>query len=117
MTQLATLDLDSTAGATLATLTGEVDMSNAEGLEGRLVAAVPNTARGLVLDVRGLRYLDSAGVRVLFALDERLTNRGQRLVIVVEEGSNVERVLDLTGIRPAIPIARDVDAALDRVAG
>jgi anti-anti-sigma factor len=115
--QLARVEIANRGEAAVATVTGEVDMSNAEAIGGRLAGSVPNTARALVLDLRGVTYLDSAGVRIVFSLDERLSRRGQRLVLVVAEGANVERVLDLTGVAAVMPVERTVEAALARVGG
>lgn len=115
MRQLATVELAQAGEATLATLGGEVDMSNADALGERLATAVPNDARGLVIDMRPLSYVDSAGLRVLFALDERLRRRGQRLALVLGAGTNVERVLELTGLAGAVAVERDVEAAVARV--
>jgi STAS domain len=49
----------------VARLTGEIDLSNAPSLERTMLDSVPNTATGMVVDLSGVSYLDSAGIRML----------------------------------------------------
>jgi anti-anti-sigma regulatory factor len=51
VTQLAQLDLDEQSGITIATLDGEIDLSNAAELEMAISHAVANEALGLVVDL------------------------------------------------------------------
>ena len=56
----------------VARLTGEVDMTNAAYIGDELTKAVPNEALGLVIDLTGTRYLDSAAIELLFELARKL---------------------------------------------
>ena len=73
------------AGWPLARLTGAVDLSNVEELTARLEGAVSNRALGLVLDLSGVTYLDSTGLRLIYRLARRLGDRQQSLRLVVED--------------------------------
>jgi anti-anti-sigma factor len=97
----------------VAHVTGEVDLSNAESITERLVAAVPNTATALVLDMSGTDYLDSSGVRMIFELAQRLRNRGQDLGLVVPEEANIRRVLMLTEVERVVPMSSAIATALE----
>jgi anti-anti-sigma factor len=97
----------------VAHVTGEVDLSNAESITERLVAAVPNTATALVLDMSGTDYLDSSGVRMIFELAQRLRNRGQDLALVVPEEANIRRVLTLTEVERVVPMSSAIATALE----
>lgn len=88
----------------VAELEGEYDLSNTIDLGDNLLRAVPNDALGLVLDLSGVRYLDSAGVRVLFEVARKLAGCRQGLVLCVPDDSPLQRLLDLTGVNPAIMI-------------
>src|SRR4051794_39194408 len=79
-------------------VTGEVDLSNVDEFCAALESAVPNSAFGLSLDLSGVTYLDSTGIRVLFRLDRELRERQQRLRIVVPEDAVIRRVLELAGV-------------------
>ena len=61
----------------VARLTGEIDLSNADSIEGAIAEATPNHALALILDVSALDYLDSAGIHLIYKLREKLRARGQ----------------------------------------
>lgn len=82
----------------VARMTGEVDLSNVEALGAVLEDAVSNRAQGLVLDLSGLTFLDSMGLRLIYRLARQLGDRQQRLQLVVPESSPVTRVLQIGGV-------------------
>ena len=116
MKDLAQLDVGSDADVLDATLSGEVDLSNAVEIEIALERAIPNTARGMVLDLSGLEYLDSAGIRMLIGLANRLRWHRQQLCVVAPDGSRVRSVLELAGTADAFPIDPSPEAARLRMA-
>ena len=109
---LEQLELEQLGDVVVAHMSGEVDLSNATSVTERLIAAVPNSATALVLDLSETTYLDSSGVRMLFELAQRLRNRGQGLELVVPDESNVKRVLLLTEVERVVPMSGSVDAAV-----
>lgn len=92
-------------------LSGEVDMSNSEDLRDELIHAVPNHALGLILDLSGVGYLDSAGIHVVYRLRESLRRRGQGLRLVVPSGSLVADTLRLAGINRGEDIVETAEEA------
>lgn len=117
MNELATLTLSGDESVPVATLAGEVDMSNADEIARRLADAVPNNAAGLVIDLSAATYLDSAAIRVLFDLARRLGNRQQRVHAVVPMKSMIRRVLQLTQVDAVIPFEEDLAAAVASASG
>jgi anti-sigma B factor antagonist len=115
-TPLEELEIRLVRDVVLASMRGEVDLSNAPSVRQRLLAAIPNAAAALVLDLSGTDYLDSSGLALIFELSERLAARGQRIALVVPEGSVIKRVLVLTGVEHVAPMLPSVEAAL-RAAG
>ena len=85
--ELATLRVRERGGIVMAVVEGEIDLSNAPGLLGELTAAVPNSARGLLLDLTALEFLDSSGVHMLYDVADRLATRQQRFAVVLEPGA------------------------------
>jgi anti-anti-sigma factor len=77
---------------------GDIDLSNADAVTTAAERAVSNRASGLVLDLSGVGFLDSAGLRVVFRLARRLGDRQQRLRLVVPEGARIARLLALSGV-------------------
>jgi anti-sigma B factor antagonist len=94
---------------------GELDMSNAEGIGAAVVDTMAADTVGVVMDLSGVEYLDSAGIYVLFGLRESLRARGHALVIVVPEGSPVNDALRLAGIKQHTEVALSLEEALQRL--
>jgi stage II sporulation protein AA (anti-sigma F factor antagonist) len=76
---------------------GEIDMQTASKLEDVLDQVIAKGARLITLDLEGVDFLDSSGLRVILAASNKLTEHGGRLLL---EGASsaVERVLELTGV-------------------
>jgi anti-sigma B factor antagonist len=99
-------------GTLVAHLGGEIDMTNAGQVRDELLDSVPNEALALVIDLHECRYLDSAGIEVLFDLARRLGRRRQQLRLVVPPNSPLVRVLALTEVATAAPIHETLDSAV-----
>ena len=112
MTTSAEVAVERVGPVVVARLTGEVDMTNAVYVGEELRNSVPNDAHGLVVDLTGTRYLDSAAIELLFDLNRRLGRRRQRLRLVLPSSSPLRRVLMLTDIHSAAPLHETVEAAL-----
>ena len=97
MTDVATLELARDAqGAVHARLAGELDMASAPDVRARLYEGLAEGAVGLSLDLSGLKFLDSAGVELLFRLREDLAVRHIRLELYVPSGAPIRRTLEVT---------------------
>jgi anti-anti-sigma factor len=90
---LAALQISSVDGTPLARISGEVDASNARQFTSQLTDSVPNTAMGLVIDLTETEYLDSSGVKMLFAVADALNRRQQQLRLVAAPESFIADVL------------------------
>jgi anti-anti-sigma factor len=112
LTETGRVELVSERDVVIARLIGEIDLSNADQLEHEVSRALSNLSRTLVLDLTECRYLDSAGIRLIFGLSERLSRRGQDLRLVVPEGVAIERVLRLTNVGEVASLDRTVEQAL-----
>jgi anti-anti-sigma factor len=96
---------------------GEVDASNIDLVQSRLLETVTSDAPGLVIDLTGTTYLDSAGVRVLFFLARALRARRQELRLVVPQNGVVRRVLTLTALDDLVPVDERLDDAVSALSG
>jgi anti-sigma B factor antagonist len=114
MTPLAELRMSDHGEVAVAAIVGEVDASNAGELGADLRRLVSNHSTRLVVDLSGTRYLDSAGINVLFSLGEELRAHQLALALVVDPASPVARMLSLTGLDKANPTFATVDGALAR---
>jgi anti-sigma B factor antagonist len=93
MTELASLQIVSDAGLVRVILAGELDAASAPGVRSRLDAALRGPIEGLVLDLQGVEFMDSAGVELLFRLRHDLAVRGVRLTLVVAPDALIRRTL------------------------
>jgi anti-anti-sigma factor len=98
-------------GVVVASLSGEIDLSNAAEITHALLGGVPNEALGLVIDLSEVSYLDSAGVRMLAELDHRLGWRAQALRVVAPEVSRSRRVLEIAGLERVLSLETSVVTA------
>ena len=87
---------------------GELDLATVETLRGALDGI--EDARRLVLDLRGLTFIDSTGLHVLVALDERAQRDGFQLAIVAP-AAPADQAIQLSGLDRALPFAAADDAA------
>jgi|SRR5215211_2559349 len=100
----------------VARLTGELDISAAERTGRKIEEAVPSSARGLVVDMSELEFMDSSGVSMLFALARQVGSHRQQLRVVAPPGRPVSRVLQIVEFERAAPIDDDVDSAVAEIA-
>ena len=112
--ELATMTMVDHDGVTVASVTGEVDISNVEAVA-EILDRLPNQALGLVVDLSVTSYLDSAAISLLHSLATRLGQRGQRLAIVCGERSLPHRVLTLTEVHTRTPVLDSVEQAIRSV--
>jgi anti-anti-sigma factor len=100
----------------VARLSGELDISVAERTGKKIAEAVPSSARGLVVDMSGLEFMDSSGVSMLFSLARQVGSHRQQLRVVAPPGRPVSRVLQIVEFERAAPIDADVDSAVAEIA-
>ena len=104
-------------GVLVARLTGEVDMSNAEGIGAAVLAATPNDAIGVILDLTDVQYLDSAGIYVVFGMRSRLRARGQSLRLALPASSPVDDALRLAGVQSHVDVVATVADGIQALKG
>jgi anti-anti-sigma factor len=117
MSPLATLSFRGEGDLMIARIEGEVDASSARDLREPLLKGVSNQTRGVVLDLAPTRYLDSAGVQLIFEFARRLSHRQIGFRIVAEPRSFVGDVLDVVKIDDVAQRVPDVHTAVRELAG
>jgi anti-anti-sigma factor len=115
VTDLANLFVWQRDNVVVAGVTGEIDVSNAAGLERAVSAEVVRDTAGLVMDLGGLEFMDSSGVHMLFHLARRLEGRGLGFALVLPPESIPRRVLELSGPHPRRWIHLTEEAAIAAV--
>ena len=87
---------------------GELDLATVETLRAAL-DAIKSTER-LVLDLRGLSFIDSTGLHLLVALNQRAQCDGLQLTLV-RPAAPVDRAIQLCGLDQQLPFVAAFDAA------
>lgn len=90
-------------------LTGRLDIAGNEAVDLRFTATAA-TKRFVIVDLAGVSFLSSIGIRTLFAKAKMLHGRGGKLVIAAPQPS-VAQVLEVTGVPQLIPVFDDIAAA------
>jgi anti-sigma B factor antagonist len=98
---------------------GERHLATAETLRSTLDAAIAETLSAaldgmeqgarLVLDLRGLSFIDSAGLHLLAALDRRAQRDGFQLTLLAP-AAPADRAIQLCGLDQTLPFAAPADA-------
>ena len=99
---------------TVVALDGELDLSVLDVLE-EAIGGLDDPA-GVVIDLSELAFVDSAGIHALTAAREGLVEAGTPSALVVTPGSNVERILEMTGLLERLASQPDRASALAAVA-
>ncbi len=81
---------------------GEIDMATAPQLRDLLNELVDGGSTRILLDCRGLDFLDSSGIGVLVAVRKRLGEDGA--LTLEAPPAHVRKVLDLTGVSAHVAI-------------
>lgn len=115
MSDLAQVIVNDEDDLRVVVISGEIDASNVEEVRVETLRDMPNTALGLILDLRRLGYIDSAGVAFVFEVADRLARRGQQLALVVPPSAVIRRALEVTGVHELAPIVPTLEAARSHV--
>jgi anti-anti-sigma factor len=107
------LQIDHFNQVPVARLPTDVDAANASALAERLAASVGQQARDLVVDLTHTRYIDSAGIDMLFRLHQRLGQRRASLCLVIMPNSPLARLADIVALPTVIPVHADVGDAVE----
>ena len=95
-------------GRTVIAAHGELDLATAPELE---AALLPDLRSGgtAILDLRGVEFMDSTGVRVIVAAHHAAQDHGGTLTLVrtVADGA-VARVLEISGLDAVLNLVDDV---------
>jgi anti-anti-sigma factor len=84
------------AGTARLTLEGELDLASSVQVEEQLGALEAARPERIVIDLAGLAFIDSTGLRTLIQADQRAREAGSELVLRPgDEG--IQRVFELTG--------------------
>ena len=94
----ATVAVQAEGGEVEIVLSGEIDLDNAAAVESQIHDAISNQTTRVRLLVSEVGYIDSIGLRILFALTSTLAGLGIDLTVVAAPRSAARRVIELSGL-------------------
>jgi anti-sigma B factor antagonist len=97
-------------GATVVSLTGELDLYNAEDVRAALLAATGEEPAVLVVDLEQVTFIDSTALGVLIEARSRMSDRGG--FHLAAPGLETRRALEVSGLDRHFAVHDTVDAAL-----
>ncbi|MER5646636.1 STAS domain-containing protein [Streptosporangium sp. NPDC002524] len=83
--------------AVIVALAGELDYTNTDHTHQRILLLLEGGHRHLVLDVGGLTFCDSTGIKIFLALRTLIADRGG-LIVLSDLSPHLERIFEMTGL-------------------
>ncbi len=105
-----TLTTSKVSGRAVVSVEGEVDVYSAPQLRDRLAELLASGERDLVVDLSGVRFLDSTGIGTLVAALNGAAEVGGTLCLVCDQ-DRILKLFRITGLDAAFTIFPTVDAA------
>jgi anti-anti-sigma factor len=98
-------------GIRLIKLNGSLDAKGVSGVEVEFVRRCAGKNVRVLVDLSKVNYISSIGIPMLINSAKAIVKNGGKMALLKPQ-SNVENILDLTGIPLIIPIHHDLDAAM-----
>ncbi len=103
------VDSTTSGDVTIIALIGEIDGKSAPDAQAQVVAAIPEHG-SVVLDMAGVEYMSSAGLRMMLLLYRQAVGKGTRVALAGLE-EEIKDTMDATGFLEYFVVADDVPAA------
>jgi anti-sigma B factor antagonist len=98
-------------GGVVLVLSGELDMATAPHLEREIASASNDQPDAIVLDLRGLDFIDSTGLRTLITEHERSSGSGRKFALV-QGSKQVDRLMSITRVAEHLQIVSSAEEIL-----
>ena len=108
-----------TTGRTITlTLSGDLDLLSSPALLGAINRLSEADAELVVIDLRGLDFMDSTGLHLLVQAQQQAHDSGRRLALI-RGGEQVQRLLELSGVTDSLTMVDSPDELfeVDRASG
>jgi anti-sigma B factor antagonist len=97
-------------GSVVVSLAGELDLYNADAVREPLFACCAEAPERLVVDLSGVRFIDSTALGVLIEARTRMANR--RRFLLAAPGLETRRALEISGLDRHFAVHASLDDAL-----
>ena len=94
---------------------GKLDSTSSPELDTRLASLVESGTRQIALDLAGLDYISSAGLRVFLSSAKRMKQAHGKLALA-NLSVQVQQIFDIAGFESILPVFKTVNEAVDACA-
>lgn len=98
--------------ACLIAVEGELDVYTSPRLKEKVAAVISERVCDIIIDLNGVRYIDSTGLGVLIGTLKRVRELGQRIVVVCNV-SQILNVFSITGLCKILTVCDCVEDAVE----
>jgi anti-sigma B factor antagonist len=99
-------------GHAVVRVSGEFDLAATHAVEDALLSVEDGKNGVIVLDLRGVTFLDSTGLRTITSADHRARGAGPELRIV-RGAEQVQKLLYVTGMDKILPLVDDPEESAE----
>jgi anti-anti-sigma factor len=100
------------AKVVLLTVKGEVDVCTSIGLMESIIGAFREHPELIAVDLSGLRYMDSAGLRLLTEAARHIEDGGVRFAVILPLDHQLARLPQLVGLHRRLNLNESLEEAL-----
>jgi anti-sigma B factor antagonist len=93
------------------TITGRLDIPGTDEIANKFAALAASADKRVVVDLAGVSFLASIGIRAIITNAKALQHRGGRMVLFVGNNVTVAKTLETTGVDTLIPMFADAAEA------
>jgi anti-sigma B factor antagonist len=99
-------------GINIYKLNGHLDSNTSLGFENKLIQAIDDGSKSMIIDFKNLDYISSAGLRVILKATKAL-KREDGKIMLCDMQDYVKEVFEISGFDSLLPIVGSMGDALD----
>ena len=100
-------------GATIVSITGEIDIGNKEQLELALHKGIAQAPRTLVANLLDVTYADSTCIHALHHAQRTAERMNKSMMLVIKKDGGLQRILQMAGLFQFFSICHSLDDTFD----
>jgi len=99
-------------GINIYKIKGHLNSNTSQGFEDKLIQAIDDGSKSMIIDFKNLDYISSAGLRVILKATKAL-KREDGKIMLCDMQDYVKEVFEISGFDSLMPIVGSVGDALD----
>ena len=112
--RIAVSEEKGSAPVTVLYLTGDLDGKTYQELETKAADLIKGGASNMLLDLSGINFMGSAGLRALHGISNQLKDAGNGQMKLLKPSESVGRIMKTLGFDKHFSIHQDMDSALGK---